>query len=151
MRMRIRELSLRRYAERFDHPRVKLVGSTALLELARDLFLPPDVPPSSAPAAVVQGKREFGGYASFELPDAIATPGAASDAERGDLRRASEQLVEMLTALCLCGRFPGDCDCCPWCKGLAFVKDEHDKPATCWKCAGMGYIPRDIRDDDPEG
>lgn len=145
--MRIRELALRRYAERFDHPRVRLVGSTARLELTQDLFSP-DAPPSAPPAAVVEGKREFGGFASFELPEAIQTPGATGETERTGLERASEQLVEMLSALCLCGRFPGDCDCCKTCGGLAFVKDEHQNAVTCWKCAGMGYIPRDIRDDE---
>ena len=68
--------------------------------------------------------------------------------DRKDLTRASEHLVEMLAALCLCGRFPGDCDCCPACKGLAFTKEESGRSSNCWKCAGMGYVPRGIRDDD---
>jgi len=144
---RIRELALRRYAERFDHPRVKLAGSRAVLELARELFSP-EAATGAPPAAVVEGTREFGGYASFDLPSAIHLPGARDEAERAELLRASEQLVQMLSALCLCGRFPGDCDCCASCKGLAFVRDQEDGPTrSCWKCAGMGYIPREIRDD----
>ncbi len=145
--LRIRELSLRRYAERFDHPRVSIAGTRTTLELGRELFSP-DVPPNAPPAVVVAGTREFGGYASFELPEAIRTPGTTDDSEREQLRRAAEELVRMLSSLCLCGRFPGDCDCCAACNGLAFVHDEDGgKPRNCWKCAGMGYVPREIRDD----
>jgi hypothetical protein len=147
MRLKIRELALRRYAERFDHPRVTLAGTTTTLELARELFSP-DVPPGAPPAAVVEGRREFGGISTFELPQAIRVPTATDEAERHALSRASGQLVEMLAALCLCGRFPGDCDCCGACQGLGFVHPDGAEASTCWRCAGMGYVPRELRDEE---
>ena len=145
--MRIRELALRRYTERFDHPRVTFAGRRAVLELKRELFWP-DAPENSPPAVVVEGQRAFGGYADFELPEAIRTPGASNEGEQRELFRASEQLVVMLSSLCLCGRFPGDCDCCQACKGLAFIRSEEGSVSNCWKCAGMGYVPREIRDEE---
>lgn len=113
MRWQIRELALRRYAERFNHPRVELIGAKARLTLEVGARL------------VVEGRREFGGRVWFE----------------GPLEETERRMVELLAGLCLCGQLPDACDCCEDCEGRGFRSSE---PA-CWRCAGMGYVARELR------
>ena len=112
MRLRMRELALRRYAERFDVPRVELVGGRARLTLEVGARM------------VVEGQREFGGLVSFDVPP----------------EPEPRRMVELLTGLCICGRWPDECDCCEACGGRG-----HLSPDACWQCAGMGYIARELR------
>lgn len=124
MIVRIQERVLRRYEERCEVPEVAFRGRRVRLSIPLRL--------DGLPAEVnAVGERAFGGWVSFEVPDAV---------QPGPLDQAAGSMVRTFARLCLCGRLPDDCDCCDACQGKGLCP-AGDGSTPCAKCAGLGYLP----------
>lgn len=129
MIVRIQERVLRRYEERCDLPEVAFCGRRVRLSIPLRV--------NGALAEVnAEGQRAFGGWVSFELPEG---PELTWADEALALDAAARSMVRTFARLCLCGRLPDDCDCCPHCQGKGLLAGAQSAE-PCLRCAGLGYV-----------
>ena len=127
MEVRIQEAALRRYAERCEVPEVEFAGRFVKLTLCVRID-------QEAAKIEARGRREFGGWVSFEPPDPTAARGAMPRL----LARSTKRMIEAFARLCICGRPADSCDCCVRCGGRGLLPGRKSARA-CEVCGGLGY------------
>lgn len=131
--VRIQERVLRRYEERCEIPEVAFQGRHVQLSIPLRIQ-------GRLAEVNARGERAFGGWVSFDVPDGPEVPKLSDElAPSHALQAAARSMVRTFAKLCLCGRLPEDCDCCPACLGKGLLAaGEGTQP--CAHCAGLGYV-----------
>lgn len=142
--VRITEQGLRRFALRQADPSFVFDRSQVRIRLEQPLV--PAAPGEDPPLAyaLLEGRREFGGWVSFELPPPIEVEGATHPDDLESLRTVAEEFLEVFAELCRCGQFPEACDCCKACRGAGHAWDPAvEEVRRCQTCHGRGYLGSD--------
>ena len=134
MKLRVSEVGLRRYAERFEPTAISFVGRKAFYTMYQEMVEVDDTPRGAA-YVTIEGERQFGGYILFDEKPTPAIQGPVNAEDVQTFHLSAGYMAKILNDLCDCGCFEFECSCCPKCAAKGRVDGER-----CKDCDGRGYV-----------